>query len=44
MEEYGYSYEKAFKRAKAITISGAMLMEACKADEGLPEHEKGKKL
>jgi len=30
MEEQEISYEEAFKQAKAITITGAMLMEAMK--------------
>jgi hypothetical protein len=42
MEEEHISYEEAFKKAKAITITGKMLMEAIKGDEGLPESEKGK--
>jgi len=42
MDEEHISYEEAFKKAKAITITGAMLMEAMKRDEGLPESAKGK--
>lgn len=41
MEEEHISYEEAFKKAKAITVTGAQLMEAMKLDEGLPESEKG---
>ena len=42
--EEGIPKEEALKQAKGIVITGTMLMEACKADEGLPEAEKGKQL
>lgn len=32
MEDEHISYDEAFKKAKAIVITGDMLMEACKAD------------
>ena len=44
MEDEGISYDEAFKKAKAVVITGDMLRQACKEDEGLPENKKGKKL
>ena len=42
MVDKGKPREEALKQAKAIVITGTMLMEACKEDEGLPDSEKGK--
>jgi sodium/potassium-transporting ATPase subunit alpha len=44
MEERGCSWEDAFPHAQAVVITGTRLMEACKAEEGRPEAEKGKTL
>lgn len=35
---------EAFEKAKAIVITGTDLMNACKADEGKHESERGKTL
>ena len=44
MERDNCSWDDAFPRADAVVITGTRLMQACQAEEGLPESEKGKTL
>eukprot|EP01016_Furgasonia_blochmanni_P003928 TRINITY_DN11535_c0_g1_i1.p1 TRINITY_DN11535_c0_g1~~TRINITY_DN11535_c0_g1_i1.p1 ORF type:complete len:531 (-),score=133.27 TRINITY_DN11535_c0_g1_i1:120-1652(-) len=43
-EEEGIPLEQAIKKSNALVIHGDMINEAMKADEALPESERGKKL